>query len=151
MNRRRAGLLLSTTMAVLAVLTSSCGLLNGSNGSTGSTGGPSASGGAPTVEKPAVTIGILAGPDDAPVELEPYITEAEHDVGATEPFPLITQATNGMPLSGYVAGDRFISADPRTVAAFQRSVVAANRLIATPGELAKVLPALTGVDPSLVP
>lgn len=280
-------------MAALAIFSSACGLLNGSGGSTGSNSGPTASAGARKVEKPDVTIGILAGPDDAPVklaqvagifaangltpvvkvfqsgpsmypalmngsldigetnyvnffsavskktlnakvvaeayaattssvvlltpadsaihtpadlasktiatqapgnicellvrallrgdnldpnspkyvpihfpdmpsalktgqvdaavELEPFIAEAERDIGAKEPFPLITSGTNGIPLSGYVSSDGFTSSHPRTVAAFQRSIVQAHQRILAPGELATVLPALTGVDASLVP
>ncbi|HVV22131.1 MAG TPA: ABC transporter substrate-binding protein [Pseudonocardiaceae bacterium] len=62
-----------------------------------------------------------AGQVDAAVEPEPSITEAERGVAVREPVSPITLAPTGMPLSGYVASDRFISADPEAVAAAQRS------------------------------
>ncbi|HEX3779974.1 MAG TPA: ABC transporter substrate-binding protein [Pseudonocardiaceae bacterium] len=94
---------------------------------------------------------LKTGTVDAAVDFEPFITEAERDFGAKEPFPLITNATNGMPLSGYFATSKFINANPKTIAAFQRAMVQASAKAASRSELGKVLPALTGVSPSLVP
>ncbi len=94
---------------------------------------------------------LRTGQVDAAVDFEPFITESERDFGAKEPFPLITNATNGMPLSGYIATSKFIDANPKTIAALQRAVVEANGRAASRSELAKVLPALTGVPVSLVP
>lgn len=61
------------------------------------------------------------GQVDAVVEPEPAITGAERDVAAREPFPLIRPVTTGMPPTGCVAGDRFISADPEPVATSMRT------------------------------
>jgi NitT/TauT family transport system substrate-binding protein len=86
-------------------------------------------------------------------ELEPYITEAQRTDGDVVPqsFHLITDATNDMPLSGYIASASFIAKNPRTVAAFQQAMVKANAAMTKPGEAAKVLPEVTGVASNLVP
>jgi NitT/TauT family transport system substrate-binding protein len=88
---------------------------------------------------------------DAAVEFDPYIAQAQRDAAAQQPFPLLTGELRSLPLSGYAAADTFTTAHPATVAAFQRTVVAAHRRITQPGELATVLPGLTGVDAALVP
>jgi NitT/TauT family transport system substrate-binding protein len=100
---------------------------------------------------PDMPSALKSGQVDAAVELEPFITEARRGIGATEPFPLLTGDTTGIPLSGYVANDDFIRSNPLTVAAFQRAIVQANQRIGADGALADVLPRLTGVDPALVP
>lgn len=102
------------------------------------------------VRFPDMPAALKTGQIDVAAELEPYLTEAERDVGATIPFPLITAATNDLALSGYIASSAFAAKDPKTVAAFQRAIVRANGAITRPGKAATVLPGLTGIDPSLV-
>lgn len=84
---------------------------------------------------------IAAGGD-----LEPYITQAEQQVGAQPTFPIVTGATSDIPLSGYVANNKFIKENPTVVAAFQRAMVKAQKAAADRTQLATVLPELTGVD-----
>jgi NitT/TauT family transport system substrate-binding protein len=103
------------------------------------------------VHFPDMPAALKSGQVDAAVEFEPFITEAERNDGAKVPFPLITSATNDIPLSGYAANPIFVQNDPKTVAAFQRALVTAHEKITNRSELAKAMPALTGVDPSLVP
>lgn len=103
------------------------------------------------VHFPDMPAALASGQIDAATELEPYITEAERNQGDHSPFALITDATNGMPLSGYIASSSFISKNPRTIAAFQQAMVKANTAITQPGEASKVLPQLTGVPANLVP
>jgi NitT/TauT family transport system substrate-binding protein len=100
---------------------------------------------------PDMPAALASGQIDAATELEPYITQAERNQGAKIPFPLITAATNDMPLSGYIASSKFITNDPKTVAAFQQAMVKANKAITNRQEAAKVLPKLTGVAANLVP
>jgi NitT/TauT family transport system substrate-binding protein len=100
---------------------------------------------------PDMPSALKTGQVDVAVELEPFITEAQRGIGATQPFPLLAGDTVGIPLSGYAANDDFVRSNPLTVAAFQRAVVQAHQRIGAPGAMAAVLPGLTGVDPSLVP
>jgi NitT/TauT family transport system substrate-binding protein len=103
------------------------------------------------VHFPDMPAALASGQIDAATELEPYITEAERNQGDHSPFALITDATNDMPLSGYIASSSFIANNPKTIAAFQQAMVKANTEITQPGEAAKVLPQLTGVPANLVP
>ncbi len=103
------------------------------------------------VHFPDMPAALASNQIDAATELEPYITEAERNQGAHAPFPLITDATNDMPLSGYIASSSFIAQHPRTIAAFQQAMVKANTAITQPGQAARVLPQLTGVAADLVP
>lgn len=100
---------------------------------------------------PAMTASMRSGQIDASVAVEPYITQAKHDIGATVPFPLVTSATTDMPIAGYLAGDAFIAKAPKTVAAFQRAIVQAQDRATRTSELVRALPPLTKVDPALVP
>lgn len=100
---------------------------------------------------PDMPSALKTGQVDAAVEFDPFITQAQRDIGARTPFPLLTAVTDHVPLSGYAASDTFTRSNPKTVAAFQRSVVTAHERIVVPGEMAKVLPGLTGVAASLVP
>jgi NitT/TauT family transport system substrate-binding protein len=105
------------------------------------------------VHFPDMAAALANGSVDAITELEPYITEAQRTDGDVVPqsFHLITDATNDMPLSGYIASASFVAKNPRTVAAFQQAMVQANAAMTKPGEAAKVLPEVTGVASNLVP
>jgi NitT/TauT family transport system substrate-binding protein len=104
-----------------------------------------------SVKFPQMQAALKTGQVDAAVIFDPFVTQAERQDGDKIPFPLITQATNDIPLSGYAAGSKFVKDNPKTVAAFQKALVEAHEKITNRSEMAKVMPNLTGVDPSLVP
>jgi NitT/TauT family transport system substrate-binding protein len=103
------------------------------------------------IKFPQMQEALKTGQVDAAVLFDPFVTQAERADGDKIPFPLVTAATNDIPLSGYAASSKFVKDNPKTVAAFQRALVQAHEKITNRSEMAKVLPELTGVDASLVP
>jgi NitT/TauT family transport system substrate-binding protein len=64
----------------------------------------------------------------AGVMVEPYISRAAQEIGATPALKIATGPTADMPLSGYVAQTKFAQDNPGKVAAFQRGLRKANDL-----------------------
>ncbi|KAA9161814.1 ABC transporter substrate-binding protein [Amycolatopsis acidicola] len=97
------------------------------------------------IKFPDIPAAIQAGTIDAGVELEPYITQAEKQ-GAEPVLKIVTGSTANITAAGYIALDSFIEKNPKTVAAFQRAMVPAQKAAADRTKLLEVLPDLTGVD-----
>ncbi|MFI9382396.1 ABC transporter substrate-binding protein [Kutzneria sp. NPDC052558] len=98
------------------------------------------------VHFPDIPAALASSQIDAGVETEPYITQAEQQVGAQPAIKLITGSTADIPLSGYIATSKFAAENPKTIAAFQRAMIKAQKDAADRTMLAQVLPELTGVD-----
>jgi len=98
------------------------------------------------VKFPQIPAALANGQIDAGGDLEPYITQGEQQFGVQPTFKLVTGATDNIPLSGYVAANKWITAHPDTVAAFQRAMVKAQKAAADRSAISSVLPDLTGVD-----
>ncbi|AHH96898.1 ABC transporter substrate-binding protein [Kutzneria viridogrisea] len=98
------------------------------------------------VKFPDIPKALDSGTIDAGGDLEPYVTQAEQQFGAQPTFKIVTGATSDIPLSGYVATNKFISGNGPAVTAFQRAMVKAQKAAADRTTLATVLPELTGVD-----
>jgi NitT/TauT family transport system substrate-binding protein len=98
------------------------------------------------VHFPDIPAALASNQIDAGVETEPFITQAEQQVGAQPAIKLITGSTADIPLSGYIATSKFATDNPKTVAAFQRAMIKAQKDAADRTMLAQVLPELTGVD-----
>jgi NitT/TauT family transport system substrate-binding protein len=95
---------------------------------------------------PNIQAALDKGEIDAGVMVEPYITQAERQIGAVPAFRLAVDATADMPLSGYVASTSFTKDNPDKVAAFQRGIREANDLANNDrASLAEVLPDLAKV------
>lgn len=68
---------------------------------------------------------------DATVLTPPYDVEADRDLGSRTVVDVFAQGSPeaGLPVSGYVATSKFVKANPKAVAAFQRAMIAAARAI----------------------
>lgn len=95
---------------------------------------------------PDIPAALASGQIDAGLELEPYITQAERQQGAQPVVKVVIGSTANMPASGYVALSSFIDKNPKTVAAFQRAMVPAQRDASDRSKLLEVLPEVSGVD-----
>lgn len=96
---------------------------------------------------PNIPAAITSGQLDAGVEVEPYLTTAQQKQGLQPVMKLVTGSTANIPNTGYIATSKFIEANPKTVAAFQRAMIPAQRDAADRAKVAQVLPELSGVDP----
>ncbi|KAA2248752.1 transporter substrate-binding domain-containing protein [Solihabitans fulvus] len=103
------------------------------------------------VKFPDIPAALASNQISAGVEVEPYITQAEQSTGAQPVFKIVTGSTDNIALSGYIATSKFNQDNPKTVAAFQRAMVKAQKAAADKSQLADVLPDLTGVDKQAVP
>jgi NitT/TauT family transport system substrate-binding protein len=77
---------------------------------------------------------------------EPYITEAEEQLGAVEVVDASSGVTSGLPLSGYFSLASYSDANPSVVQAFQAALDQAQTDCAQRGPVQDVLPALTGMS-----
>jgi NitT/TauT family transport system substrate-binding protein len=95
---------------------------------------------------PNIQAALNAREIDAGVMVEPYITQAEQQIGAVPALKLAVDATADMPMSGYVALTVFTRDHPEKVAAFQRGIRDANDLANNDrASLTEVLPDLAKV------
>jgi NitT/TauT family transport system substrate-binding protein len=84
---------------------------------------------------------------------EPYILQAEEELGAVEVVDASSGVTSGLPLSGYFSLATYAHANPSAVQAFQVALAQAQADCAQRGPVQAVLPGLTGMsaaDASLV-
>jgi NitT/TauT family transport system substrate-binding protein len=92
-------------------------------------------------------IGALrSGQVKAIVASEPYILEAEEQLGAVEVADVSSGVTSGLPLSGYFSLDAYARANPSAVRAFQGALGQAQSDCAQRGPVQAVLPPLTGMS-----
>jgi len=95
---------------------------------------------------PNIQAALNAGEIAAGVMVEPYITQAEQQIGAVPALKVAVDATADMPMSGYVALTAFTRDHPEKVTAFQRGIRDANDLANNDrASLAEVLPDLAKV------
>lgn len=78
---------------------------------------------------------------------EPYVFEAESQLGAVEVLDASSASANtaGLPLSGYFSLDKYTSAQPAAVRAFQAALSEAQGQAGMRGPVQAVLPRLTGM------
>lgn len=76
---------------------------------------------------------------------EPYILEAQEQLGAVELMDASSGVTSGLPLSGYFSLDSYAKANPSNVQAFQAALDQAQIDCAQRGTVQAVLPSLTGM------
>jgi NitT/TauT family transport system substrate-binding protein len=84
---------------------------------------------------------------------EPYILEAEEQLGAVEVVDASSGVTSGLPMSGYFSLASYADANPSSVQAFQGVLDQAQSDCAQRGPVQAVLSQLTGMeagDPALV-
>lgn len=76
---------------------------------------------------PSMAAALQRGDVDAIYQPEPFITQAARTVGA---FPIVDVATGGtlgFPITGYASLGKWVQANPKTLAAFQRAMRDAAR------------------------
>ncbi|WP_160148738.1 ABC transporter substrate-binding protein [Amycolatopsis alkalitolerans] len=95
---------------------------------------------------PNIPAAIVSGQLDAGVEVEPFLTTSEQKQGLQPVLKLITGSTANLPQTGYIATSQFISANPKTIAAFQRAMIPAQKDAADRSKVSQILPELSGVD-----
>lgn len=88
------------------------------------------------------------GQVDAVHAAEPFVTALKHELKVRTVVEGNAAPTAGLPLSGYVTTDTFIDKYPKTAAAFQRAITAAQAVAAKDrGVVEKVLPGYTKIKP----
>jgi NitT/TauT family transport system substrate-binding protein len=99
-----------------------------------------------TQMQPQDMIGALrSGRVKAILATEPYILEAEEQLGAVEVVDASSGVTSGLPLSGYFSLASYAQANPSVVQAFQGALDQAQSDCAQRGPVQTVLPQLTGM------
>ncbi|HVW40051.1 MAG TPA: ABC transporter substrate-binding protein [Amycolatopsis sp.] len=98
------------------------------------------------IKFPDIPTAINSGQIDAGVELEPFITQAERQYGMQPVLKIVTGSTANITSAGFIATTQFIQKNPKTVAAFQRAMVAGQTAASDRAKLLEVLPDLNGVD-----
>lgn len=96
---------------------------------------------------PDVAAALKARRVDAALTAEPFITQAETTVGATQLADTMTGPLSSFPINGYIVTDEFVKQYPRTAAAVQRALGKAQRDLANDEQLVReVLPKFTKID-----
>ncbi|MEA5365303.1 ABC transporter substrate-binding protein [Amycolatopsis sp., V23-08] len=75
---------------------------------------------------PNVAAALAAGQVDAALLPEPFLSQAAKSAGAIPVADVNTGATQDFPLSGYGATKKWVQANPKTLAAFQRAMAKAT-------------------------
>jgi NitT/TauT family transport system substrate-binding protein len=89
---------------------------------------------------------LASGQVKAILATEPYILEAEEQLGAVEVVDASSGVTSGLPLSGYFSLASYAHADPSALQAFQAALDQAQSDCAQRGPVQAVLPRLTGMS-----
>jgi NitT/TauT family transport system substrate-binding protein len=89
---------------------------------------------------------LRSGKVKAILATEPYILQAEEQLGAVEVVNASNGVTSGLPLSGYFSLSSYASAHAATVRAFRQALSQAQSSSAQRGLVQAVLPQLTGMS-----
>ena len=85
---------------------------------------------------------------DAAWMIEPYITKAEQDLGATIVTDAARGATQEFPMTGYASAKKFADANPNTMAAFRKTLQQAQEQASDRLQVQSVLKDYAGIDAS---
>lgn len=88
---------------------------------------------------------LRSGQVKAILATEPYILQAEEQLGAVEVVDASSGVTSGLPMSGYFSLASYAHASPSAVQAFQAALAQAQSECAQRGPVQAVLPQLTGM------
>lgn len=77
---------------------------------------------------------------------EPYIYQAESQVGAVEVMDACSGSTASLPLSGYVAMSAWVKDNQAAVADFQQALAKAQNDASLTGQIQRLLPSATGMS-----
>jgi NitT/TauT family transport system substrate-binding protein len=93
----------------------------------------------------AEVAGLKDGSLQAILVSEPYIYEAESELGAVEVLDACSGPTAGLPLLGYVAMNAWVRDNPGAAADFQAAIAKAQSDASLAGQVQAVLPGATGM------
>ncbi|NLU69383.1 ABC transporter substrate-binding protein [Streptomyces sp. HNM0574] len=97
---------------------------------------------------PQMGVALEKGQVDAAHLAEPFLSEVKRDLGARTVVDGGAAPAEGLPISGYVTTEEFTQRNPRTAAAFQRAVRAAQAIAAKDrGAVEQVLPGYARIKP----
>ncbi len=86
------------------------------------------------------------GDVDAVWMTDPYVSQAESELGATMLIDTMSGPTESLPITGWAATEKWIAANPKTLAAFQRAMAKAQNIAATDRDaVTKILPTFTKI------
>ncbi|WP_327086858.1 ABC transporter substrate-binding protein [Nonomuraea sp. NBC_01738] len=86
------------------------------------------------------------GDVDAVWMTDPYVSQAESKLGATMLIDTMSGPTESLPITGWAATEKWIGANPKTLAAFQRAMAKAQNIAATDRDaVTKILPSFTQI------
>ncbi|WP_141583953.1 ABC transporter substrate-binding protein [Actinomadura sp. WMMA1423] len=100
------------------------------------------------IAPPAMEQALKSGSVDAVQAIEPFGTQMRESMGARMVADLSTGETDGLPIAGYAATEKFVKKNPKTVAAFQRALQKAQGMAAGDrGLVRSILPTYAkGID-----
>jgi NitT/TauT family transport system substrate-binding protein len=96
---------------------------------------------------PSMAAALQRGDVDAAFMTEPFITQAAKTVGAVPILDTATGPTQNFPTAGYGALGKFVSANPKTVAAFQRAMQIATTQSADRSKIEPLMVQFAHIDP----
>ncbi|MDR8410709.1 ABC transporter substrate-binding protein [Nonomuraea sp. 3-1Str] len=86
------------------------------------------------------------GDVDAVWMTDPYVSEAKNKLGATMLVDTMSGPTESLPITGWAATEKWVSSNPKTMAAFQRAMAKAQNIAATDrSAVTKILPTFTKI------
>jgi len=77
---------------------------------------------------------------------EPFIYEAQSQLGAVEVLDAYSGSTAGLPLTGYAATNGWVTHNPAAVADFQAAIARAQAQASMTGQIQQLLPRTTGMS-----
>jgi NitT/TauT family transport system substrate-binding protein len=95
---------------------------------------------------PDISAALARGDVDAAYLPEPFITNAAKSIGAVPVIDVASGPTEDFPIGGYASLSKFTSANPKTVAAFQRAMKKATDEAADRGKIQPLIVEFAKVD-----
>ncbi|WP_419995999.1 ABC transporter substrate-binding protein [Streptomyces boninensis] len=103
------------------------------------------------VPYPQMEAALKNGSVDAAFMPEPFISQAAKNIGARPVVDFGKGPTATAPIAGYAATAGFAAENPKTVAAFQRAINKAQKLLAKPAVRKDIIPKYTEIPAAMVP
>jgi NitT/TauT family transport system substrate-binding protein len=97
------------------------------------------------MSQPQELAALQSGQLSAVLVSEPYIYEAESQLGATEVLDACSGSTADLPLSGYVSTRAWVKDNPAAAADFQAALANAQSHASMTGQVQQILPKTTGM------
>ncbi|MFD1540207.1 ABC transporter substrate-binding protein [Nonomuraea guangzhouensis] len=87
---------------------------------------------------------------DAVWMTDPYVSQAKSQLGASMLLDTMSGPTEGLPITGWAATEKWVGKNPKTMGAFQRAMAKAQNIAATDrSAVTKILPTYTKIPPNV--